>query len=351
MARTLEPLRAKPRAKTFAFGFALGLLGASLAAGLGGCSSGSDPAAPAVVPGAVVGKVVELTGAVTATRGGQPRPLAANAEVRGDDTISTAQDGRVVIVLAHNNARWELGPNRTQLVSQSMAWGLPRQEGGAQTVDEVTTAAGRHAERSAATGGASSESSERTRAEPVAAPAAEPVAAPVAPAPGAPGPPPAETVVAQPTPPADKRPARTAVPAKPSSVPRGANATSVADDEGGTTAKGDAQVVAATRGPGAGEADSSAVKAKQAKEVHAVKAAEPVDQLQPILAQEHEALQACLDKSKLTKLTIVVKVVGGKATIELSDSAATAADRRCFAGIAQRIKLAGPASSTVTLTR
>ena len=85
---------------------------------------GSD--APAVQDGVAVGKVVEVTRKVTATRGGQTRTLDARSEVSGDDVVETAADGRVTIVLAHNNATWALGPGKKSKVSESPAWALAK---------------------------------------------------------------------------------------------------------------------------------------------------------------------------------------------------------------------------------
>jgi len=112
---------------------------------------GSKEDAPAAVPGAPAGKVVDLAGTVTATRGDQVRTLAPGGEVSADDVIGTSADGRVAIVLDHNNARWDLGPNRTVKVGESLAWTAAKQAGPAAVVKEETSTAGRHAEKTAAT--------------------------------------------------------------------------------------------------------------------------------------------------------------------------------------------------------
>src|SRR3954469_15995055 len=93
----------------------LGVLAASAVAACGGGGS----KAPEVQPGVTAGKVVEATGAVTATRGTAKRTLQAGAAISGDDVIETGADGRVTIMLAHNNAIWDLGPNKHGKVADS----------------------------------------------------------------------------------------------------------------------------------------------------------------------------------------------------------------------------------------
>lgn len=144
----------------------LGLLAVSAAAA---CSGGRD--APQVQPGVAAGTIVELAGTVTATRGTATRTLGVSDVISGDDVIQTGADGHVLIALTHNNARWELGPNKQQQVSGSLAWSLARQAPPATNVTETTTAAGRHAEKS----GADTASTSATTG--MSAPAAEPVAA------------------------------------------------------------------------------------------------------------------------------------------------------------------------------
>ncbi len=118
----------------------------AVAACKGDGGKGSDPPAQ----GVAAGKVVEATGTVTASRDGKTRPLAAGNDVTGDDTVATGADGHVVIRLAHNNATWDLSANKSERVDKSLAWTLAKQDTPAATVDQATSAAGRHAERSAA---------------------------------------------------------------------------------------------------------------------------------------------------------------------------------------------------------
>lgn len=143
------------------------------------CKGTSD--APAVQPGAPVGKVVELSGDVSATRGSAKRVLATGQEISGDDVIETGAQGHVRILFAHNNAAWELGPSKKVTVSESLAWKLPKQDTPAETVDEATLAAGRHAERETVT----TTSTAPTPPSAQAAPAqTEPAPDPMAAAPG-----------------------------------------------------------------------------------------------------------------------------------------------------------------------
>ncbi len=152
---------------------------------LAACSG--DTAAPVVKPGVAAGKVLEVSGTVTATRGGTTRDLVAGDEVSGDDTIKTGPDGRIAILLDHNRARWELGASKTAVVSGSLAWTAARQAGGGGASDEATLAAGRHAEKTGAdTGATALAPGQPGQAEPTPAPeeaaqaAAPPAAEPTA---------------------------------------------------------------------------------------------------------------------------------------------------------------------------
>jgi len=143
---------------------------------LAACKDDGAKASDPPAQGMTAGKVVEASGTVSATRDGKSRALAAGAEVAGDDTVETGADGHVVIHLAHNNATWDLGANKKQRVDASMAWTLAKQDGSAATVDQATSAAGRHAERSAADTVATAEPQAQSAAPPAAsaAPAAPP---------------------------------------------------------------------------------------------------------------------------------------------------------------------------------
>lgn len=147
------------------------------------CNKKQD--APAAQAGAPAGTVVDVQGSVTVAG----KPLAKGATVTADDVVETGADGHVRIVLAHNNATWDLGPNKHEKVSASLAWTLAKVDTPAKPVDQDTSSAGRPAERSAADTAASSDKREMERAD--EAPTAQPAAAPGAPAPvAAPEPPP-----------------------------------------------------------------------------------------------------------------------------------------------------------------
>ena len=72
-----------------------------------GCGKQTDDG-PAVVAGAPAGTVVAIDGVVTTGT----RTLAKGDAVTADDEIATADGAHVTIELAHNHARWSLGPKR-----------------------------------------------------------------------------------------------------------------------------------------------------------------------------------------------------------------------------------------------
>ncbi|MBA3462196.1 MAG: hypothetical protein H0T46_19705 [Deltaproteobacteria bacterium] len=313
----------------------VGLLAISAVAA---CKGGTSDA-PEVQPGATVGKVVEITGAVTATRGTQTRTLDASSTVSGDDVIQTSGDGRVTILLAHNNATWALGPNKKEQVSGSMAWKLAKADSPATAVDETTTAAGRHAERQAATGEA--ESAGRERESAAAAPRAEAPPAPVAaPAPAAteampaPAPPP-------PPPAADKKTVGSKG-ATPKSAPKpevsAKNARTANDDVSDMLEDGGGTRRAPSPGGGGGGGGEEP---------------DALTQLKAALERETPALRACVTASGLASPRIKFQVVAGKTTITFADGAGTDSDRACLAKVAARIKLTVdlPASVTIALPK
>jgi hypothetical protein len=163
-------------------------LGILATTAVGAC--GKNDAAPTAQPGAVAGKVLEVSGAVSVAG----KPLAVGDAVKTDDAVETGADGNVVIELAHNQVRWELGPNRKVKPSDSLAWNEAKKTGSAAQVDQTTSAAGRPAERSAA------DTEATTRAPAAVAP--EQKAAGEQPSTGAPAPPP----------PPKPRPSKTATP-------------------------------------------------------------------------------------------------------------------------------------------
>lgn len=96
-------------------------------------SAAGSAAAAAPVDGAA-GQVVDLAGKATARLGDRVRTLAVGDRVTADDVIETGADGRVVIQLAHNLAKWELGASRQQKVRESILWKVPKQDGNASIV-------------------------------------------------------------------------------------------------------------------------------------------------------------------------------------------------------------------------
>ena len=326
------------------------LVGLLVISGASGCKGGGSDT-PAIEPGKTVGKVLEVTGKVTATRGTVTRDLDASSTVSGDDVISTSGDGRVTILLAHNNAKWDLGPNKREQVSTSMAWQLAKVDAPAGKVDETTTAAGRHAERAAATGESAAAPAAAERARAADAPGGPPTPT-EAPAAGAPMPDPAPVPAAQPASGApsskggsapDRRP-RAAVaipPAKnvaplPPPSPRGG---------GGSVANDSLDTGAAT------SAKRSAVKIESPKAPESAKASDEGggggNPLQVAVDTERAALKACVVASGKDKLAIKVHFAKGIATITLADG--SAADKACVAKVAARIKLTVDAADYSTV--
>ena len=197
----------------------LGVLATAL--GAGGFACGKNDATPAAQPGAVAGKVLEVSGVVSVAG----KPLAVGDAVKTDDAVETGADGNVVIELAHNQARWELGPNHKVKPSESLAWTAAKKTGSAAQVDQATSAAGRPAERSAAD----------TEATTRAAGAADVKADRDQPSTGAP-PPSATASAAAPPPPPPAQPSKIATPR--SELPA-LPTPSLQSDEGAPGAGGD----------------------------------------------------------------------------------------------------------------
>lgn len=326
------------------------LVGILAAAAVSACTRTAD--APVTQPGATAGKVVEVAGEVAAVRDGARRALSAGAEISGDDVIETGADGRIVIVLAHNNARWELGAGKREKVASSLAWGLARQEAPAAGGDEQTAAAGRHGEKAAATMSATADSAggdgddldEVDRADKAA------VASPTTSANEAP-PPPAERFQRE-EPKTEGKLAKDATPPKQQSLrrsPRPPTEKEVAPDpvRGGTTSVGSS--VTTKNAPGGGTG-TGALKAADAKPPVTTEASKPAPadhldasaQARQALDREQTAMRACLDDATAT-LAVELVIVKGVASFAIPDASDQV--RACFAVIAKRIKFA----STTTL--
>lgn len=341
------------------------LVGMLTVAATAGCKDRS--AAPAVQPGVAAGTIVELAGRVTATRGAETRALARGAEVSGDDVIETGADGHVVILLAHNNARWQLGANKQAKVAGSLAWNAPKQDGPAAQVEEATTAAGRHAERAGAeTGATAMEEGGAAAAAPIEQSKAAPGAAPAAAAPATAGrrdeaePPRKERRRAVR---AADNPAEAAAPEKeatldtaappPAPPVRRSRGIGLGGDLGLGGAGGG--------GPGGGgpaatgaPADDAAEGAASPQPIMAPPPPppDPARELRIVLAREQPALRACLDASA-PKLNVRVTVTRGKATIAAVDPA-TDQVKACLAAVAARLELAStdqPTTVSLTITR
>ena len=330
------------------------LVGLLVISGAPACKGGGSDA-PAVEPGKAVGKVLEVTGKVTATRGTATRDLDASSTVSGDDVITTAADGRITILLEHNNAKWDLGPNKHEQVSTSMAWQLAKVDRPAARVDETTTAAGRHAERAAANGesAAPAATAGRARAADEAPTAPPPTQAPGGPpttgAPAAAGemappppPPPPPPPAAQPSTGAlaQKRPVAAVAPSKGSAPPRTAAPKPTAD----------AAPSSDPLGPSPQSNRRSAVQIESAKAPDLDKDDEGGgggSPLQAAVDKERAALKACVVASGKDKLAIKVHFAKGAATISLAEG--TAADKACVAKVAARIKLTVDAADYSTV--
>ena len=330
------------------------LVGLLVISGASACKGGGSDA-PAVQPGKAVGKVVEITGKVTATRGTAIRDLDASSTVSGDDVITTAADGRVTILLEHNNAKWDLGPNKHEQVATSMAWQLAKVDAPAAKVDETTTAAGRHAERAAANGesaAAPAATADRARGADEAPGGPPPTAQ--APAAGgeamAPPPPPPPPPTAQPSTAAaaPKRPVAAVAPSKgsPPGPPRIAAPKPTKDAAPASDPLGPSGAAQSNR--------RSAVQIESAKAPELDRDEKVADEgggggspLQAAVDKEHAALKACVVASGKDKLAIKVHFAKGVATIVLADG--SAADKACVAKVAARIKLTVDAADYSTV--
>jgi hypothetical protein len=277
-------------------------------------------------PGVAAGKVVEVKGAVTVKHGDASRPLAAGESVEGDDVVTTGADGNVVIELAHNLVRWELGPNKTQKVRDSIAFKAAKNTAPVANVDQDTAAAGRPAERSAV-GTTAMEVEDKADSE---APAAAAPAAPPPPAPGAAAEPAPAAAPAEPPPERKRsRPSRTrresakkeAAPEIPSAeaamaAPReeAAPADGLRTTRGGTRAP-IARTITPPQAPPAPMATASAAPSPSAG------GATPAS----LVAGKQPALKACLG-SQTDSVMLQVTVSGGNPTVRLTSKSAVSAE-------------------------
>jgi hypothetical protein len=303
-----------------------------LAISTASCKSSHDAAQ--VQPGAPAGKVVEVAGTVTVHHGEAAAPLAAGASVAADDVIETGGDGHVAIELAHNLARWELGPNKRERVADSLAWNLPRADHPAKPVEHDTMAAGRPAERSAAGTTAtapapsiqSNERAERAKQEgatavpPATPPSIQPSAAP-------PGSPPEST--------SHHRRKTEVSRQRPATIEAG-NAPANAGGEV-TGAIVDRDKNAGAPPPPAGIGGGVA------------KSNDPNAALADFLTSHHRAFEVCLvGKSRLLSITLQVTARGAVTTTVEGNAAAKA----CIARVVKKLKLpAGPAHAKIVVAK
>jgi hypothetical protein len=276
------------------------------------------PAAPAT---ASAGKVVEVTGKVT----DNGAPLHAGDAVREADVIDTGTDGHIVIELAHNQARWELGPNKHQKVSESIAWNLPKQDA-TKPVEQNTAAAGRNAERSAA------DSTSTTTPAPGGAPT---VAAPPAPADtatgGGGGAPPTQPVPPPKPVPSPKTAKEPPPPPPPPVEAARAPEVSPKDSFSDDTKKTEVRTRGAVKGDVAtgqgapAKPDPLADKGPAGKSAH------------DVLADASFALAKCLAIGQRLKLTVKV-AANGKPTIAIDASESPSATARaCLDGKVKKL--------------
>jgi len=304
------------------------------------CKGSAD--APAVKAGATAGKVVELAGTVSATRSDAKRPLAAGQEISGDDVIETSADSHVRILLAHNNAVWELGPNRKEAVGASLAWTLPKQDGPAATVNEATLAAGRHAERETVTT-ANTAPAPGGAVPPVAEPPPPPTTTPAADTPPPPPPAPPQGGERAPVEPADKggvrggpsqRPrAITALPPPAQTEEKSAKPTDV---DGGSDKKVTAKRMAKESVAENSRADSAGAPTAPTT------AARPIDpslEVKQAVDAKRAALVACMEQGARIELSLVV--AKGKGAFVYPAGTSDKA-KACFSAVAA--KLTFPAS-------
>ncbi len=340
------------------------LLGLLVTASVGACKSETNTAASQ--PGVAAGKVVEVKGSVTIKHGDATRSLMVGESVEGDDTVMTGADGNVVIELAHNLVRWELGPGKMQTVRESIAWKAAKSTGPAAHVDQDTAAAGRPAERSAV-GTTTSEVEDKAAEEgAVAAAPPPPPAAAVAQAPAAA---PADDAPAKP---ARTRTRRTRAPKSDDAAPRAEVAAAASFDSAPAPMEESAPVTrrGATRGPMViaktvsgddtiGSAKSSApgngAIAPKAPPTGGsaitAKAAPPGPSASSLVAAKQTQLKACLAAHDHdADVRLILTVTGGKADVKLASKTAVAAGlEACVKKVIKSIPFMGDGAASATI--
>lgn len=328
------------------------LFGGVLAVSISACGKSDTKTSAKVAPGVAAGKVLEVKGSVTFKRGDETTPLAAGAIVEGADVVITGADGNVVIELAHNSARWELGPNKQTKVSESIAW--KAQKATAQEIDQATAAAGRPAERNAAgtiatageTEGAAApappaeaamatpprdEAAKADKPDMIAKGGAAPPprrrpSAPAKAAPPAPPPPPPADVESD-----DNAPRRTRGAQKKEAAPMAPPTPGSAETARAAPPAPGGSIGASGTGAGGG----------------GIGATLPAGLVAAKAAQLHKCM---VDNSVKEDVSLIVNVVDGKATVKLSSKSAVSAGlEHCVKSVIGGITFAGSAKVTRVL--
>lgn len=260
------------------------------------CKGGGEEAAKVAPNASGAGKVLEVAGKVTV--GG--KPLAVGQMLAADDVIETGADGHVVIELQHNLAHWELGANKSQKLSESIAWKLPKNEGNAQYTIQDMSAAGRPAER----GAANTESSAPAAPTPTAQPALAQGAAPG-------GPPPTATAKAAP-PPAPPPPP----PPPPKTAALKADVDALSGRGGG--APGGGAKGGGLAGIGGGASAGAGTGAGAGAGAGASRGGKPMS-AEMMVERQEPALKACLAPGATVKLHVAVDA-SGKAVTTVDDA-------------------------------
>lgn len=314
----------------------LGLLVVSSA-----CSKSSTESAAKVQPGVAAGKVLEAKGSVQVKRADATKPLAVGDTVEGADIVITGADGSVVIELAHNSARWELGANKQQKVSESIAWKATKAT--AEEVEHATAAAGRPAERSAAgtVAMAADEGAAAPAPEAAPAPAAEPE--------------PDLTPKGGSAPPVERKRVRRAPAKAAAAAPVEEEANEADDDEApaprttrGATMKKSADAPVAAAAPAAPQAETASAPVAEKPRV----IARSIDPVSGLLAQKGDALHKCVaTHGAKAAVSLTVEVTDGKATVKLaSKEAVSAALDKCIKGVVGGINFSGSGKTTRVIT-
>ncbi len=102
-------------------------------------SCGDEMVAPT---SGAAGMVITIEGQVNATRGSETTRLLKEGDVVFvKDTLKTAEDASVTILLTHNRARWSLGGGKEKLVQKSVAWRAATQKDSLLAEDEALATA------------------------------------------------------------------------------------------------------------------------------------------------------------------------------------------------------------------